>query len=190
MGRCEKPAASSAGPRVRQRLGREQLECGVVVDVALADDAAVTVIGVLAETHVGDEDEARGGPTDRAERARDDAARVGRAAAPRVLLLRDAEEQHRRDADVGQPPAFLGRAVDRALRHARHRLDRSLDAVARYDEERLDELLRDDAGLANETAERLAAAEPPRAIGGEAAHRYPSLTLMNILRSRSRAPFR
>src|SRR2546426_8061763 len=153
------------------RLPGEQLEGRIVVDVAILHQATVAVVGVFAETDVGHEDEPRRGPADGAERARDDAVGVGGAAPARVLPLRHAEEDDGRHAQVPEPPALLGRAVDRALRDARHRRDRLLHPTSGHDEERLHELGRVDARLAHQAAERLAAAETAGAIGGEAAHR-------------------
>ena len=159
-----------AGPRVRDRLDGEQLEGRIVVHVAVLHHAAVAVVGVFAETDVGHEDEPRRRLADGAERPRDDAVGVGGAAPARVLPLRHAEEEDGRHAQVPEAAALLGRAIDRALRDARHRRDRLLDPAPGHDEERLHELGRVDARLAHQAAERLAAAETARAVGGEAAH--------------------
>src|SRR5207245_10123916 len=132
--------------------------------------AAVAVVGILAEADVGDEEQARRRLADGAERARDDALGVGGAAAARVLPLRHAEEDDGRHAQVPEPAALLGRALDRALRDAWHRRDRLLDPAPGHDEERLHELGRVDARLAHQAAERLAAAEPAGAVGADAAH--------------------
>src|SRR5439155_6849742 len=147
-----------------------QLEGRIVVDVAILHQATVAVVGVFAETDVGHEDEPRRRLADGAERPRDDAVGVGGPAAARVLPLRHAEEDDGRHAQVPKPAALLGRAIDRALRDARHRRDRPLDPAPGHDEERLHELGRVDARLAHQAAERLAAAETARAVGGEAAH--------------------
>src|SRR5207249_5684875 len=158
------------GPRMRERFGREQLEGRIVVDLAVLHDAAVAVVGVHAEADVDHEDEPRRRLADGPERARDDAARIGGAAAARVLPLRHAEEDDGRHAQVPEAPAFLGRAIDRALRDARHRPDRLLDPTAGNDEERLHELRRVDVRLPYQAAERLSPAQPPGAVGGKAAH--------------------
>src|SRR5207253_8037234 len=137
---------------------------------AILHQATVAVVGVFAETDVGHEDEPRRRLADGAERPWDNAVGVGGAAPARVLPLRHAEEDDGRHAQVPEPAALLGRALDRALRDARHRRDRLLDPAAGHDEERLHELGRVDARLAHQAAERLAAAETARAVGGEAAH--------------------
>src|SRR5256885_17178656 len=121
-------------------LPGEQLEGRIVVDVAILHQAALTVVGILAEADVGDEQQARRRLADGAERARDDAFGVGGPAAARVLPLRHAEEDDGRHAQVPEPAALLGRSLDRALRDARHRLDRLLDPAPGHDEERLHEL--------------------------------------------------
>src|SRR6058998_2452923 len=87
-----------------------------------------------------------------------------------VAPLPHAEEDDGRHAQVPEAPAFLGRAIDRALRDARHRPDRLLDPTAGNDEERLHELRRVDVRLPYQAAERLSPAQPPGAVGGKAAH--------------------
>src|SRR5262249_58770777 len=114
------------------------------------------------------------GSTDGLEGARDGALRVDRAAAAGVLALRHAEEEYGGYAEVGEATAFLGRAVDGALRLAGHGRDLALDALAGDDEERLHQLLADDARLANQPAQGFVPPQPPRAVRREAAHRSSS----------------
>src|SRR5439155_8727450 len=145
---------------------------GVVVDLAVtvAHDPAVAVVRVLAETDVGHQHEPGRGLADGAERARDDAVGIRRAARPRVLPFRNAEEEHGRHAEVRQTARFLGGAIDRELRDARHRRDGTLDGASRHDEERLHELVDADTRLANEPPERFTATETAWPIDGKAAH--------------------
>ena len=85
-----------AGPGVRQRDPREQRERRVVVDVAVADDAAVAVRGVLVEADVGHDERAPGPPSSGpAHGLLHGAAVVPGLAAGLVLALRDAEEDDR-----------------------------------------------------------------------------------------------
>ena len=49
---------SGSPPRVRERRPGEQGERGVVVDVSVADDAAVAVRCVLVQAHVGQDGQA------------------------------------------------------------------------------------------------------------------------------------
>src|SRR5256885_11349140 len=129
-------------------LPGEELEGRIVVDVAILYQAAVAVVGILAEADVGDEEQARRRLADGAERARDDALGVGGAAPACILPLGHAEEDDGRHAQVPEPAALLGRALDRALRDAWHRRHRLLDPAPGHDEERLHELGRVDARLA------------------------------------------
>ena len=94
-----------AGAGVADGLLGQERKRGVVVDVDAAADfgqgAAVPVVGVFAEAEVGDHQEiGRDSPGD-PDRLLDDAviARGGRAAC--VFMLRDAEEDDCRDAQIG-----------------------------------------------------------------------------------------
>jgi hypothetical protein len=165
-----------ARARMRQRLGGEHGQRGVVVDLVPAQHAAVPVVGVLAEAHVGDEHEAGGGAANRLQRPRHDAVGAGRTAAARILALRDAEEEDRGYPEIGQAAALLRRPIDGQLGHARHRVDRLLDAPARHDEQRLHELFDRDTRLAHEAPERLAPPQAPRAVSGIATHPTSSLS--------------
>ena len=92
-----------AGARLRDRGARQQLERRVVVDVAVvAQDAAVAVVGVLAQAHVGHHEQVGVGLLDRARGELDDALVVPGARALGVLRGRDPEQQHGRDAQ--RPP--------------------------------------------------------------------------------------
>src|SRR2546422_1048353 len=77
---------------------REQLEGRIVADAAALDDAAVTVTRVLAEAHVGDDQEVGHDVLHGADRLLDDAVLGVRLGAARVLLRRHPEEEHRGDA--------------------------------------------------------------------------------------------
>ncbi len=83
-----------AGLDVADRGAREQLERLVVVDLAVADHAAVTVRGVLAEADVRDQHEPGQLGPQRPERALDDPVVDPGARALVVLLLGHAEEEH------------------------------------------------------------------------------------------------
>src|SRR5262249_30110599 len=158
------------GTSVGERLGGEHLEGGIVVDLLAAQDTAMPVVRVLAEAHVGDPDQLRGRAPDGFERPRDHAIARHRCGAPRVLVLRNAEQDDRAHADVGEPAALLGDAIDRLLRHTRHRAYGPLDPAPGDDEERLHQLCAVDVGLADQAAQALGATQPPRPEGGEPAH--------------------
>ena len=160
-------------PGVGDGLNGEQLERRVVVDVAVPDHAAVPVVGVLAEADVSDEEQPRHRLADGAESAGNDAVGIGRTAAARILVLRNPEEDDRGHAQIREPSAVFGCAVDRELCDAGHRPDRTFHPASRDHEERLDELLDRDAGLAHQSTERFATSQTTRAVGREAAHRNP-----------------
>ena len=152
-------------------LNGEQLERRVVVDVAVPDHAAVPVVGVLAEADVSDEEQPRHRLADGAESAGNDAVGIGRTAAAGILVLRDPEEDDGGHTQIREPPALVGRAVDRELGDAGHRPDGTFHPASRDHEERLHELLDRDAGLAHQSPERFSTSEATRAVGREAAHR-------------------
>ena len=88
-----------AGLGVGDRGFRQQLDGDVVVDLAVADEAAVAVRGVLAEADVGDHGQVGVGLLQRPHRHLHDALVVVGAAAGLVLGRRDAEEEQRADAE-------------------------------------------------------------------------------------------
>jgi hypothetical protein len=152
----------------------EQLERDVVVDRAVgADDAAVAVRGVGAEADVGDHDQLGVGLLDRPHGELDDALVVVGAGARLVLLGGDAEQQHRRDAELLDRAGLLDRVRDRQPLDAGHRLDRRAAVGAELDEQRLDEVCRRELGLAHHVAQQAATAQPAHA-GGWKCHRDQS----------------
>ena len=176
------------GLRVGERLGREDRERAVVVDPLVHDDAAVPVVGVLAEADVGDDDRLRArlldlpdGPADRPEE-------VGRGGADGVLVVGDAEEDDREDAAGGELGGVLRREVGRDAVDARHRRDRLADPLARDDEHRGDEVGRVEGRLADHRPERLGEAQAAVAVEGER-HGQASLERMSAIRSVRRGRF-
>ena len=95
-----------AGLGVGDRGLRKQLDGDVVVDLAVADEAAVAVRGVLAEADVGDHGQLRMGLLQRPHRHLDDALVVVGARPGLVLVGGDAEEQHGADSRLwrSRPP--------------------------------------------------------------------------------------
>ena len=147
---------------------REQLERRVVVDDAVgAQHAAVAVARVLAQAQVGDHEQVGVGALDRARRELDDALVVPRARALLVLGRRQAEQQHRGDAERVRLAGLAHRGVDREVVDARHRGDRRAAAAAVDDEHRVDEVARRELGLAHEVADAGGRAQPAQAGGGE-----------------------
>ena len=116
-----------------------------------AEDAAVAVRGVLAEAHVGQQQQLGEARPQRAQRLLDDPVLDPRARALVVLLLGDAEEDHRVHAGAQQLLALAHDAVDRVPRErgqalVRQRLGR--------DEQRLHEVVERERRLAHEVAQR------------------------------------
>ena len=70
----------------------EQFQRGVVIDVVVFDLAAVTVVGVLAEADVADDDHVRQGFLDGPDGALDRALRVPGAGTDFVFVSRQAED--------------------------------------------------------------------------------------------------
>ena len=101
--------ASACETAVRASSSRR----GVVADGAVLHHAAVAVARVLAEAHVGDDEQVGHGVLHRAHRLLHDAVLGVGLGAARVLLLRDAEQQHGRDAHAGGVLALLDELVDR-----------------------------------------------------------------------------
>ena len=96
--------------------------------VAVRDDAAVAVAGVLAEADVGDDEERGVGLLEGAHRLLDDA--VGRVGLTGLLVLRRgyAEEEDGGNAELAQLLGLGGKLVDGELRLAGHRRDGVADA--------------------------------------------------------------
>ena len=142
---------SAARPEVVQRR--------VVVDLALDDDAAVAVRRVFAEAGVDRQHQLRDRLLDRAQRALDDALVVPRLAADVVLLLGQAEQDHGRDAELRDLLRLAHDLVDRELELARQRRDLAAHALARADEQRVDEVVGRQRRLAHHAAQRGRAAQ-------------------------------
>ena len=150
---------------------REQLERVVVVDLAVAEHAAVAMARVLAEADVGDQREARDLGPQRPQRPLHDPVGLPGAGALLVLLLRDPEEEDGADAERGELGRLADDLVDRALGDPVEALDRSHDALARAGEERHDDVVEREPMLAHERAQRLGAPQTAQARDGECGHR-------------------
>ena len=160
-----------AGLGVRDRGLGEQLERDVVVDRAVADEAAVAVRRVLAQADVGDHGQVGVRLLQRADRQLHDALVVVGAGAGLVLGGRDPEQDHRLDPDRQQLRRLGDELVDREAVDAGHRLDRLADVLAGDDEQRLDQVPRRQLGLANQVAEGLRSPQAPHARSGESSLR-------------------
>ena len=135
--------------------------------------AAMTVVGVLAQADVGDHQQLRMRLLDRPRRELDDALVVVGTAADGVLLGRDAEQQHRRQAE-GRGFAGLAHGLaDRQPVDAGHRRDRRARGAGigsggtGLDEQRQHEVCGLEPRLAHEVAQRRGAAQASHARQGK-----------------------
>ena len=134
-------ATTSAPARAwRDRRARDELDARVVVDVAVrVDQAAVAVVGVLAEADVGHDEQLGMRLLDRARRELDDALVVVGARALGVLAVGDPEEQDGRQAERLRGARLLDGRRDAQAVDARQRGDR-LAAGLGLHEQRQDEV--------------------------------------------------
>ena len=104
---------------------------------------------VLAEADVGDQRERRLRLLQRADGELHDALGVIGARGGLVLVGGDPEQQHRRDAELRDRGRLLGEVRDRQALDAGHRLDRLPPVGSVRDEQRVDEMVGRQVGLAH-----------------------------------------
>ena len=157
-----------ARARVREGDACQQRQRGVVVDLAVVQDAAGAVRGVLAEADVGQDREPGRCVADRADRALHRASVVpGRRA---LLVL--ARPAARRAACRPRRATGPRRPIAAATSAETCRWPGSdgigpIDARAAHDEQRLHEIGRSHAGLAHEAPQALRAPEAAHADVGK-----------------------
>jgi hypothetical protein len=132
------------------------------------ENAAVAVVGVLAQTEVADQDHVvaevgRQG----AQGSLHDPLRRPCLGALGVLELRDAEQQQRRDPQAGQLGGLLAQALEGVLVVAGHRGDRHGLLDSFFDEQRRDQVAAGKVGLPHQPPQRRGAAQSARAAGWE-----------------------
>src|SRR5690606_31252007 len=147
---------------VADRRPCQQRQGGVVVDLTVDEDAAVSVIGVLTGAHVGDDEDVREPILDRGHGSLDDAVLVPRTGRLGVLHRRNAEEQHPGHSDCLQLSDLDQQGVDGELRLPGHGSDRVADALPFHHEQRGDHVARLQVMLAHELAQRWRHAGTPR----------------------------
>src|SRR5205809_361452 len=172
---------------VRARLGLgdgdacDQFERRIVLHGPVLDDAAVTVAGVLAEAHVGDDEQIRHGVLHGADRLLDDAV-VGVGFRPAgVLVVGQAEHQHRGDAVARDVLGLSHQLVDGEPELSRHRADRLAHAATVHGEHGIHEVVHAERGLTDEPAEQTLLAQP---AGTE--HRMWHHSLLLVIRDSTR----
>src|SRR5216684_254192 len=141
------------------RKGPEQLERRVVADGAPLDDAAVPVARVLAQAHVGEDQQVRHHVLHRPHRLLHDAVLRVRLRAARVFLGGQTEQQHTGDPHARDVLHILHELVDGETELAGHRPDRLAPAAPVDDEQRVDEVINGQRGLADQLAEQRFLAE-------------------------------
>ena len=154
-----------AGVGMGDRRFCQQLDREVVVDfgAAFAEDTAVAVRGVLAETDVGHHDQVGMGLLQRPHRHLHDPLVVVGAGAELVLGGGDPEEHQRPDPGGGDLARLLDQVVDREALDPRHRGNLLANPLAGDDEGGLDQVRRGELGLADQAAQGLGAAHSAHA---------------------------
>ena len=105
---------SAPGGGVRDGGAHQLIDGRVVGDLLVDDDAAVAVIGVLAQAHVGHHENVRRIPLDRADGRLDRRFRIVRQRSDVVLVIGQAEQQHALDAGLARASAsFTASSTDR-----------------------------------------------------------------------------
>jgi hypothetical protein len=125
------------------------------------------VARVLAQADVGDDQQVGVRGLESAYRQLDDTVVVPGARTLLVLLGRDAEQQHRRDAEGQGLAGLLDDRRERVAVDAGHRVDRPAAVQALLHEQREDEVAGVEARLADEVAQHGRAAEAAHARGRE-----------------------
>ena len=147
----------------------ELIDGRVVGDLVVDHDAAVAVVRVLAKADVGDHQDVRRFPLDRADGRLHRPLRVVRGRPDVVFVVGEAEQQHALHAGGAGDFDFLDRFVNRQVVHARHRRHLAAHALALADEQRQHEHVRGQPGFAHERAQRFGVSEPsqpPRELHG------------------------
>jgi hypothetical protein len=149
---------------VRQRRARDEVERRIVHDPPILDHAAVPVAGVLAEAHVGHDEQVGNRLLHGADGLLDDAVLRVRLAAARVLLLRQAEQEHSRNAHGRRVLALAQQLVDGEPGLPRHRPDRVPHPSPVDDEEWVHQVVRAQRGLAHHLPHQRRLAQATRSI--------------------------
>ena len=165
------------GPRLDRGDLPEQVHGRIVVDFTVANHAAVTVIGVLAQAHVADHEQSGNRTLHDPNRLLDDPLLVVRLRSRRVLRGGNTEQHDAAQLQRLRALGVLHQLVHREPGDARHRIDRAPHAFTVHDEERPDELRRYNVRLLHQTAQRGRAPQPAHPADGElgGAHRASKL---------------
>src|SRR6266478_3956790 len=147
-----------AGAGMGQGLLGKNGDGGVVGNVAVLDDAAVTVIGVLAKANVGDDEKFEIGFADGFDGALDYSLGGERTRAARVLRFRKAEQDDSGNSEGLHFPALFDNLIRGLLINVRHGADFLADFAAGTDEHGIDEAGSGKLRFADKPAESFGAA--------------------------------
>ena len=149
------------GPSLRLACcgSRQQLKGCVVVDLPAAHNAAVAVARILVEADVANHQKLRHFLLQSSDGALNDSVGSVGAGAHLVLLFRNAEENHRRNAEARHTSALLYETIDRPAEIPRHGVDFISYVRPRTDKHRVDERARAQTGLGDKTTQTFAPAE-------------------------------
>jgi hypothetical protein len=132
----------------------------------LSHDTAVAVVGVLAQTHVGDNDKIVDPVLDCLYRLRDYVVFLVPLASGRVFLRWDAKQDYPRNAQVGHFHGFFHDFIDRELVIARHGGNFLAYSPAGTHEERHYQVVDRKSGFPYHAPEVFARPQPARAVDG------------------------
>ena len=146
---------------------REQFQRWVVQDFSALHDAAMPVLHVFAQTHVGDDEQRRQFLFQKPDGLLDDAIFGVGAGSFRIFLVRNAEQQDRRDAQRVGADGFAQEFIGRKLEHAGHGVDGAADLVPAAGEQRQHQLGDVQMRFGHEPAQRGRLPQPARAVNGK-----------------------
>ena len=130
-------------------------------------------LGVFAQANVGNHHQLQLRPSNRLDRALHHPGRRRKPPTALILVLRNAEQNHRRNAQRFHFPALLDNLVRRLLVHARHRADLFAHAAARAHKHRVHEAPRREPRLAHHAANRFACGAAAAGAGPESIRDLP-----------------
>ena len=133
----------AAGVCLAHGLAAERLNCLVIHDLAIAQDAVMAVVGERVERDIADDAEVRAGILDRAHGPADEVVRVAGQGAVIVLQRRvnRRKDGNGRNAKAHRFPRLLGQPVDAVTRDAGHGRHGLGPVFALDDEQRPDQVV-------------------------------------------------
>ena len=133
------------------------------------------MVGIFAKAHIADDQQVGRGRFDGADGAGDDAVVMEIIAAERIFFRRDAKQNHRRDAQLGDFARFVRQQVDGELRLPRHGSDGDAQILAMTNEKRIDKVGGLQNRLAHQAADSWGQAQAARTV--DQAHQVSQCTI-------------